>query len=223
MWVLKNARLPLKKVSPIQAIPNMLTMAFMPAANTLPCTAFFTSALLTMRMSAAVDIMMISMVSGMPMRVVVPSTVKEGRSEGTEPNKTTRNTPRRKAKTEYWARLSGCSSICWSSSASFSGLMNPSFTLRRYSGSFSRSLPMKFCTNDATRMAMSDAGMQMRRMSFSSMPRPPSRSVLMTAAVAAETGLPVMPSEAAIAATLIGRSGRILLLVAISEMMGSKE
>ncbi len=43
------------------------------------------------------------------------------------------------------------------------------------------------------------------------------------AAVAAETGLPVMPSDAAIVATLIGRSGRILLLVAISEMIGNKE
>ena len=72
-------------------------------------------------------------------------------------------------------------------------------------------------------MAMSEAGIQMMRMSLSSMPRPPSRSALMTAAVAADTGLPVMPSEAATAATLSGLSGRILLLVAISEMMGSSE
>ena len=55
------------------------------------------------------------------------------------------------------------------------------------------------------------------------MPAPPNRSVLMTAAVAADTGLPVMPSEAAMVATLSGRSGRILELVAISEMMGRRE
>jgi len=70
---------------------------------------------------------------------------------------------------------------------------------------------------------MSEAGMQTSRMSFSSMPLPPSRSVLMTAAVAADMGLPVMPSEAAIVATVMGRSGRILLSLAISEMMGSSE
>ena len=45
----------------------------------------------------------------------------------------------------------------------------------------------------------------------------------MTAAVAADMGLPVMPSEAAIVATVMGRSGRILLSRAISEMMGKSE
>ena len=45
----------------------------------------------------------------------------------------------------------------------------------------------------------------------------------MMAAVAAETGQPVMPSEAAMVATLSGRSGRIFELVAISEMMGRSE
>ena len=144
MWLLKNARLPLKKVSPIQAIPKMLTIAFMPAANTLPCTAFLTSALPTSRMTAAIDIMIISMVSGMPIRTDSPSTMNEGRREGTEPNKTTRKTPRRKAMTEYLACLSGCCSICSMSRASSFGLMIPSFTRRMYSGSFSKSLPMKF-------------------------------------------------------------------------------
>ena len=70
---------------------------------------------------------------------------------------------------------------------------------------------------------MSDAGIHTIRMCFSSMPAPPSRSVLMTAAVAADTGLPVMPSEAAMVDTLSGRSGRIFELVAISEMMGRSE
>ena len=82
---------------------------------------------------------------------------------------------------------------------------------------------MRFCTQAATMMATSEAGMQTMRMCFNSMPAPPNRSVLMTAAVAAETGLPVMPSEAAMVATLSGRSGRILELVAISEMMGRRE
>ena len=70
---------------------------------------------------------------------------------------------------------------------------------------------------------MSEAGIQTSRMSFSSMPFPPSRSVLMTAAVAADIGLPVIPKDAAMVATVMGRSGRILLLVAISEIMGSSE
>ena len=45
----------------------------------------------------------------------------------------------------------------------------------------------------------------------------------MTAAVAADTGLPVMPNDAEMVATLNGRSGRILELVAISEMIGRSE
>ena len=72
-------------------------------------------------------------------------------------------------------------------------------------------------------MAISEAGIQTSRMSFSSMPCPPRRSVLMTAAVAADIGLPVIPNEAAMVATVIGRSGRILLFVAISEIMGNSE
>ena len=47
-------------------------------------------------------------------------------------------------------------------------------------------------------------------------------SVDTMAAMAAETGLLVMPSEAAITDRLIGRSGRILLAWAISLMMGSR-
>ena len=72
-------------------------------------------------------------------------------------------------------------------------------------------------------MAMSDAGMQIISTSFSSIPLQPSKSVEIIAAVAAETGLPVMPNEAAIVATLIGRSGLIFELVAISEIIGSSE
>ena len=50
-----------------------------------------------------------------------------------------------------------------------------------------------------------------------------SESVLIMAAVAADTGLPVMPSEAAIVATLNGRSGLIFEFVAISEIIGNSE
>ena len=76
----------------------------------------------------------------------------------------------------------------------------------------------------ATRMAaIRDAGMQTSMISLSSMPFPPSRSVLMMAAVAAETGEPVMPKEAAMVATLSGRSGQILEFVAISEIIRSSE
>ena len=45
----------------------------------------------------------------------------------------------------------------------------------------------------------------------------------MTAAVAADIGEPVMPSEAAIVATDIGRSGRIFEFLAISAIIGSSE
>ena len=56
-----------------------------------------------------------------------------------------------------------------------------------------------------------------------SMPFNPRISVLMMAAVAALTGLPVMPSDAAMTLTLNGLSGLILFAYAISEMMGSSE
>ena len=223
---LKNSMLPLKNVSPIQAIPKMLTMAFIPAPKMLPFTASPTLALPTMRMRAAIDIIRISMVCGMDRRCISPSTMYEGRKDGMLPKRTTRNTPSRNAHTARLAYL------CWvldvggwvlvDSRVSL-GSMRPSFTRRWYSGSSTSSLPTRFCTNDETRMAMSEAGIQTSRMSFSSMPFPPSRSVLMTAAVAADIGLPVIPKEAAIVATVMGRSGRILLLVAISEIMGSSE
>ena len=55
------------------------------------------------------------------------------------------------------------------------------------------------------------------------MPCPPSKSVEITAAVAADIGEPVIPSEAAIVATVMGRSGRILEFLAISEIIGNSE
>ena len=75
----------------------------------------------------------------------------------------------------------------------------------------------------ATRMATSEAGTQTIRIVPSSTPAPPKRSWEMMAAVAAETGEPVMPSEAEMTAKLKGHSGRILLAWAISLMMGSSE
>ena len=72
-------------------------------------------------------------------------------------------------------------------------------------------------------MAISEEGMVMSSTSFSPMPFPPSSSVEMTAAVAADIGLLVMPSEAAMVATVIGRSGRIFEFFEISAMMGSSE
>ena len=53
------------------------------------------------------------------------------------------------------------------------------------------------------------------------MPLSPNSSLERMAAVAADTGEPVQPSEAAIVATLIGRSGLTFSLRAISEMMGN--
>ena len=70
---------------------------------------------------------------------------------------------------------------------------------------------------------MNEAGIHTNMISFNSMPCPPNRSVEMTAAVAADIGLPVMPNEAAIVDTVMGRSGRIFELLAISAMMGSSE
>ena len=69
---------------------------------------------------------------------------------------------------------------------------------------------------------MMEAGMVMTRISVMPMPLSPSSSLERMAAVAADTGDPVHPSEAAIVATLSGRSGRTFSLRAISEMMGSR-
>ena len=55
------------------------------------------------------------------------------------------------------------------------------------------------------------------------MPLAPNKSEEIMAAVAADTGLPVIPNEAAIVATLNGRSGRILVSFAISAIIGKRE
>jgi len=65
--------------------------------------------------------------------------------------------------------------------------------------------------------------MQMMRTSASPIPFAPSNSEEMTAAVAADIGLPVIPSEAAIVDTDRGRSGRIPEFLEISAMMGISE
>ena len=58
-------------------------------------------------------------------------------------------------------------------------------------------------------------------MSYIPMPLLPNISSDKMAAVAADTGEPVQPSDADMVATLRGRSGRTLSLRAISEMIGS--
>ena len=55
------------------------------------------------------------------------------------------------------------------------------------------------------------------------MPLAPNRSEEIMAAVAADTGLPVIPNEAAMVATLNGRSGRIFVSFAISAIIGKSE
>ena len=69
-------------------------------------------------------------------------------------------------------------------------------------------------------MAMKEAGMVIAIISVMPMPLPPNNASDKIAAVAADTGEPVHPSDAAIVATLNGRSGRTLFLRAISEMIG---
>ena len=71
-------------------------------------------------------------------------------------------------------------------------------------------------------MAIILAGRQTIRMVPNSIPCPPSRSEEIMAAMAADTGLLVMPNEAAMTERLIGRSGRVLLAWAISLMIGSR-
>ena len=205
------------------AVDEIATMAFMPAPNTLPFTASCTLALPTTNISAATDIMIISIVSGIVTLCITPSTINDGRSEGTLPNTTTISTPNKNATTAYLARGFGFFIISSISLLSCSGSIMPFATRSLYTSSSSSSLPIWFCTNAATNIAISEAGIQIIITSFSSTPAPPSKSVLIMAAVAADTGLPVMPSEAAIVATLNGRSGLIFEFVAISEMIGNSE
>ena len=70
-------------------------------------------------------------------------------------------------------------------------------------------------------MAMMEAGTVTIMTSIKPMPLAPSISSEMIAAVAADTGDPVQPSDAAMVAMLNGRSGRTFSLRAISEMIGS--
>ena len=85
MYSLKKAMLPLKKVSPIHAIPKIATMAFIPAPKTLPLMASPTFAFPTRRIKAATDIIMISMISGMDTLCISPSSMKLGRMLGILP------------------------------------------------------------------------------------------------------------------------------------------
>ena len=70
-------------------------------------------------------------------------------------------------------------------------------------------------------MAMREAGMVIAMISVIPIPLSPNNISDTIAAVAADTGEPVHPNDAAIVATLRGRSGRTLSLRAISEMIGS--
>ena len=110
-------------------------MAFIPALNILPLTACFTLALPTSRITAAIDIISISMVSGIDSWVTTPSTSNDGRSEGALPNTITSITPNRNASTLHLARGLGLCSICAIAMASASGSISPSRTRRWYSGS----------------------------------------------------------------------------------------
>ena len=106
-------------------MPKMATRAHMPASKTLPLTAVCTLALLTVRMSAAVDIITISMVSGMVTRCSSPSIMNAGRMVGMLPKSTTSATPVRNASTAYLALGSGFFIISSIRRMSCSGRISP--------------------------------------------------------------------------------------------------
>ena len=187
----------------------------MPALKTLPLTASPTFPFPTSSIRAASDIMTISIV----WLIDTPS----GRSPGKNPKTTTSATPNRKARTERFAAGRSLSTVTSIPFRSSSGRISPTATRRLYSASSSSSLPTWFSTNAAKSIDRKAVGTQTISTVPSSIPLAPSRSWLISAAVAALTGLQVIPSEAAITLRLSGRSGRILLVCATSEMIGSRE
>ena len=138
-----------------------------------------------------------------------------------EPKRTIESTPRRKMITESLARF--CCSGVRTSFSSLSVLISPSCTRRRYSGSFSKGTPMKLTAIAPTITPIRVAGIHTIRILPKVIPLPPKSSAERRAAVAAEIGLAVIACWDAITEIESGRSGRTLLSVAISEIIGSRE
>ena len=103
---------PFRNVSPIQAMPKMAITACIPAGKTEPCVAFIPSVLVTSRMRAAAESMMISIMADIPKETVFPSIRKEGRIPSNEPKRTMNAVARINMSTEIIAwRLFVTSSI----------------------------------------------------------------------------------------------------------------
>ena len=96
-------KFPLKKVSPIQAIPKIATTAVAPALKTLPDTMLSTFGLQKIIIRAAIVNITISIVFGMERRANFPSTIHPGRSASNEPRSTTRKVPTKKRITDNLA------------------------------------------------------------------------------------------------------------------------
>ena len=216
-----NLAFPSKKVSPIQAIPKIAITACIPAKNTDPFISLFTSIRVKISIKPATVIIIISITCVISIFCNLPSIINEGRSASIKPKSIMENTPIRNIITDILA-------LCWSFSliciADFSSFCNkPSFKRRKYSGSFSRGTPIKLTTIAPTITPISVAGTQTVKILPNVIPLLPKSSAESKAAVAAEIGLAVIACCEAITEIERGRSGRTLLSVAISEMIGKRE
>ncbi len=123
--------------------------------NTLSETIFSTLALHQRIMTAAAVNMMISMVSGIPIRTNSPSTIQPGRSDSKEPNRTTERAAIRKMATEILALFVAT----YSPFARLIGA-SPSFSRFPEMGSSFSSFPVLLAMTAAIMQAISVDGIQ---------------------------------------------------------------
>jgi hypothetical protein len=204
-------------VSAIQAMPNNAIIATIPDRNIgMPGTSpAFT--LQVRRMSAAALSMTIWMI-GVTARGSVPpsSLATTGRMSSMNPKMQMRSTPRRNIAT---LRFAYC--LIWMSAADSGSLTSPASRRRLYSGSSIRSLPCRLITTDIAMIPRRVAGIVINRMSTRS--RPSGSTSGSIVAMAAATGLDVMPIADATVELESGRSGRILFAYETSLITGTIE
>ena len=217
MEAVSSAIFPCKKVSPIHAIPKMAITACIPAGKTEPCVAFIPSVLEKIKIIAAADSIIISIMEGISSITVSPPTTNEGLIPLKDPNRTISTVARIKIKTESFACFIFFTSliVCLLSSKI------PSVTRRWYSGSSTNSLPTLIEKSAPTNTPINVAGIVTFSISNKVILNPVSNPSKAT--VAADIGLAVIACWEAITAIPNGRSGRIFVSVATSAITGSTE
>jgi hypothetical protein len=195
-------------VSVSQARPNNATAETMPALKTDDSGISFADGLQMRMISAATVSITIWMIGVTPIGSVVPSAAAMcGRRSGNKPNTTIVRTPTRKMYAALRPGLVNVSASAADPDATAASL--PSASRAWYSGSSSRSLPLRIMMIPETMIPTIAAGMVTdSTLTMSKLYGATSVSVIM-AAIAAETGLQARAMPETTTVIDSGRSGRI--------------